>query len=414
MNPMRKLFFFLLFVTVLFTSCDEFYGLFGGGFNGESEKQPVLKGDTVSRTLLVYIMAENSISKDLSDDFGEIKNAAYDLPEDVRLFVYFDNSDTTRLPMLYQYYPYKNSLVENVVYSFDEDVCSSDTAVLGKVLDVIFDDYPTKAFDLIMGSHADGWVRHHSKTAPNRIIGIDNGKNTTSNKITTTIEIEELAALLERLPVKVDRLMFDACLMQGVEVAYAMRNSANWIIGSPAEIPSFGAPYDKVVPMFFNPVSTVKDIMYEYKKAYDNEYYGVVLAAVSAASMQEFADSTRRYVEKSFRINAHNENKYGTCLAYVPRKHPTYYDVNSVMKCILDSVDYSSWKAVFDKAVPYAMISNSRNVYSGISGSVVKIGDDCGAVSAYFPVNDYTNQNLIKDFRTTEWYKAAGWENAGW
>ena len=427
MALLRKILFCNIFIIALFASCDEF-GAIGGehpGVNvGDSSQDtttvqpnitPIAKGDTVSRTLLLYLIAENSISDYLEDDFEEIKSAAYDMPGDVRLFVYFDNSDTTRLPRLVQYQPYNKSLIEDVVCTFEEDVCSSDTAVLGKVLDVVFDNYPTKSFDLVLGSHADGWVRHRAASAPNRIIGIDNERNTYSNTITTTIEIEELAALLGRLPVKVDRLMFDACLMQGVEVAYALRNVVNWVVASPAEIPAYGAPYDKVVLEFFNPLSDVEDIMYEYKKSYDNESYAAVLSAVNTSYMQELADSTSRYVKKYFDVDSVYD--YTSSLAYVPQKAPAYYDINSVMKRILDSEDYEQWKTVFDKAVPYAMISNSRKVWSNMTYSaysVVEITDDCGAVSAYFPQNKSLNSSCNDDFRTTEWYKAAGWDVAGW
>ena len=44
----------------------------------------------------------------------------------------------------------------------------------------------------------------------------------------------------------------------------------------------------------------------------------------------------------------------------------------------------------------------------------VTVTDDYGAVSAYFPQNRYANNGLNEDFRTTEWYRAAGWDVAGW
>lgn len=413
MNLLRKIFLFVPVIATLLAGCDYSDALEESDKSVLPQIKPFINGDTVSRTMLIYIMAENSISSFLSTDFSEIKDAAYALPDDARLFVYFDNSDTTSLPALYQYHPYNGHLVENVAYSFNEDICSSDTATLGKVLDVIFDNYPTENFDLIMGSHADGWIRHKAKSAPHRTIGIDNGKNADYNTTTTTIEIEELATLLERMPVKVDRLMFDACLMQGVEVAYALRNAADWIIASPAEIPAYGAPYDKVVPLFFDASSDVEDIMYEYKKAYDNEYYGVVLSAIRTSYLQEFADSTRRYVEKYFDI-ASPRNFYN-CTSYVPGNIPAYYDMNSVMKSVLDVADYESWKNVLGNVFPYVMVSNSKMVYSAIAGGrIVYISSDCGAVSAYFPQDRVANRRYNEDFKTTEWYKAAGWDVAGW
>ena len=91
-------------------------------------------------------------------------------------------------------------------------------------------------------------------------------------------------------------------------------------------------------------------------KDYDNEKYGVVLSAVCTSYIQELADATRNSVEKYFNISV--VNNYNSCLAYVPRKAPAYYDMNSVMKKFLAVDEYESWKAVFDKAIPYIMVSN--------------------------------------------------------
>lgn len=423
MALIRKIYLLLAFFALLFTSCDGFGELFGGGPDDDDSDgdefvlpniKPFRKGETVSRTLLVYIMAENDISDCLTKDFFEIKEGAYALPDDVRLFVYFDNSDAERMPALYQFHPYEGRLVENVVYAFEEDVCSSDTTILGQVLDVIFDDYPTNEFDLIMGSHAGGWVTHQAKSSASRWIGADNEENSYLDKpFDTTIEIKELVDLFDRLPVKIDRLMFDACLMQGVEVAYALRNVADWIIASPAEILADGAPYDKMIPEFFNPSSGIEDIMYEYKKAYDNTDYAALLSAVQTSYMQNFAEVTRRYVEEYFSADYSNAT-YSGCLAYVPGKAPAYYDINSVMKKNLDEIDYKEWKAAFDEVVPYIMISNSRLLWSNIAYKAVPVDDSCGGLSAYFPRNMQQNAACNKDFKATEWYSAAGWDVAGW
>ncbi|MBR2318594.1 MAG: hypothetical protein IKA52_02840 [Bacteroidaceae bacterium] len=415
MAVVRKIFFFCSIVALIL-GCDNF----SDDTPALPDIKPFTKGEKVSRTLLVYLMAENNLTDYLDGDFSEVRLAAYDIPDDVRLFVYFDNSDATRLPALYQYHPYNGKIVENVVYMFDTDVCSSDVNVLGKVLDVVFENYPTEAFDLIMGSHSDGWIRYQSKSAPSRALGVDNGKNDTSNDITKTIEIEELAELLEQQPVKVDRLMFDACLMQGVEVAYALRNAANWIIGSPAEIPAYGAPYDKMVPLFFDTAAGVDDIMYEYKKAYDNLDYAVVLSAVNTSYMQEFANSTSQNVKRYFGVD--NTNDYSGCLAYLPdgvytsdiKRYPSYYDINAVMKRVLADTDYAEWKAVLDKVVFYRMVSNSKKVYSDIINKYFDIYSDFVGLSMYLPRNRSKNEYFNELFRTTEWYTAAGWSEAGW
>ena len=128
--------------------------------------------------------------------------------------------------------------------------------------------------------------------------------------------------------------------------------------------------------------------------------------------MQDLADATRYYVNKYFYLGS--ENDFSKSLAYVPGRAPAYYDINPIMKNTLDSLEYVQWKAIFDKAVPYVMVSDSSKVYSAIAYTMVDVSDDFGAVSAYFPKDTYQHNSLNEDFRTTEWYRAAGWDIAGW
>ena len=373
------------------------------------------KGDTARKTLLVYMMAENSLYNYASLDVAEVLECVPDIPRDCRLFVYVDDNGH---PMLTHYFPLTNGDAGNSNHVlFGEDVCSSDTALLGKVLDYILCDYPTETLDIIMWSHGSGWLRAPLNTAPQRSIGIDNGENTNSNSITTTIEMEELAALLKRLPAKVDRLMFDACFMQCAESAYALRGAAEWVIASPAEIPGDGALYSTLVPRFFFSDGPV-EIMDSYIKAYENELTGAVLSAVRTDAMQHLADMTYSLVVKYFNVDKRRD--YADVFAYLPggrytsdTPYPSYYDMNAVMGKYLTAYEYIAWRKAFDDAVVY--VATSPKWYSMLCGRIITydvyVG---GAMSMYMPQRYARNERFNADFRTTEWYSAAGWETAGW
>ena len=395
----------LLLLTLLVSCC-----------RGPEVKPDVVgKGCTARKTLLVYMMAENSLNYYASLDVDEILQAVPSIPRDCRLFVYVDDSS---IPQLTQYYRMTSGETGCSRFQpFNTDVCSSDTAALGTVLDFILKDYPTETLDLIMWSHGDGWLRGPLNSAPQRSIGIDNGKNSSSNKVTETIEVEELAALLEALPTKVDRLMFDACFMQCVESAYALRNAAEWIIASPAEIPGDGALYSTLVPDFFNSDGP-EDIMDSYIKAYEAEPAGAVLSAVHTGYMQNLADATYAYVIKYF--NSEKKREYTDVFSYLPGgryngspAYPSYFDMNVVMKKYLTADEYTGWREVFDSAVAY--VASSAKWYSAVCGRV--IGYDMsvgGGMSMYMPQHYSRNEKFNSDFKTTEWYSAAGWQQAGW
>lgn len=402
-------FFSLLLFTFQFLSCDD-------GVSGSIVKPNVVeKGDTASRTLIVYMMAENSLSNYAGYDLKEIEKAVVNLPHDCRLFVYVDDAS---FPTLYHYFRMSNGEAgSSVFHPFDNDICSSDTAALGAVFDYILEDYPTKKLDLVLWSHADGWLRGKQSSAPWRSIGVDNGKNSFSNSSEDVIEVEELAALLGRLPVKVDRLVFDACFMQCVEVVYALRNAAEWIIASPAEIPGHGADYSTLVPAFFGTNGPVK-LVDSYIEAYANEYAGAVLSAVRPANVVNLADVTYYYVNKYFNINKNRD--YADVFAYLPggkyfgsTKYTSYYDMNAVMLKHLEPEEYAHWRAALDEVVAYS--ASSPKWYSAICGRALayNVFEGC-ALSMFMPQNYVYMQEFNEDFRTLEWYSAAGWDVAGW
>lgn len=398
----------LLFLLVMLVSCDEL-----------PDCTPVCpdvveKGDTARTTLLVYMMAENTLNSFAGYDVAEILEAVPAVPSDCRLFVYVDDNKSPRLT---QYFRLTNGEAGEVALPvFAEDVCSSDTAALGAVLDCILKDYPTETLDLVMWSHGDGWLPDYARRAAMRSIGVDNGKNNYSDYTTKAVEIKELAELLVRLPVRVNRLMFDACFMQGVEVAYALRNAVEWVIASPAEIPGDGAPYETVVGAFFAN-DGVTDILNSYKAAYDGNSMGVVLSAAYMPAMQRLADVSYSNVCTYF--NSIKKRDYTDVFSYLPGNvrglygsMPCFYDANAVMKKYLAESEYAAWKEALDAAVPYAVTTGGW--YSAYLNKNVTVDSLYCGMSMYMPQTASRNVALNEDFATTEWYSAAGWSEAGW
>ena len=78
------------------------------------------------------------------------------------------------------------------------------------------------------------------------------------------MNIEDLVTILSADAVPhFDFVLFDACFMQSIEVAYALRNFTDYYIGSPTEIPGPGARYDVLVPALFSDGEVALNIQYE-------------------------------------------------------------------------------------------------------------------------------------------------------
>ena len=142
------------------------------------------------------------------------------------------------------------------------------------------------------------------------------------------------------------------------------------------------------------------------------------MSAVRASEMQNLADVTSLYVSKYF--GEDKQYDYSSVFSYVPggdytsgRPYPCFFDLNAMMRKILSAEDYFHWRKAYDSAV--VKLAASPGWYSLVCRRVLEFDVEAGGgMSAYFPRHDSDNAVFNADFRTTEWYRAAGWQAAGW
>ncbi len=96
--------------------------------------------------------------------------------------------------------------------------------------------YPADRYALVLWNHGAGWRNTRAASPATRSVSIDEA---TGNEIQTW----QLPQALNTSP-KVDLLVFDASLMQMMEVAYEVRNSAGIMVGSEESPPGEGYVYD--------------------------------------------------------------------------------------------------------------------------------------------------------------------------
>lgn len=370
--------------------------------------------DTLRNLTFVYIMAENSLSSYAASDIFEMKSAADEIPDDCELLLFVDDLSFPRICRIY--FDGVEGQCETIL-TFEEDFSSSDINNVRMVFDWVNERYPARTLNVVMWSHGSGWVS--GKSAPcQRSIGVDNGNNSFSNSTSAAIDIDELAVLLQEQPVKPTMLLFDACFMQTVETAYALRNSVDYIVASPAEIPADGAPYDLLVEHLFAKNFDARKIIDAYCSDYANKRDGVVLSMIDCSAMEQLAECSARYIPKAFE-RVKGDAKRG--FSYLPNGYfiasrdyyPDFSDVNAVMKANLAADDYEQWYRVLMLAVPYRATTGSW--YSAVHRTTYKVNNElfCG-VSMYLPCEGEDNKAYNTDFSTTEWYTAAGWIGTGW
>lgn len=398
-----------------------FFSLFSCGSSSDEEpfvfavheeQPPVEPGEKARRLCLVYIVADNNLNSYAKADINEMIAGAAAVPADCHMLAYVDDYSSSRIIRFFN----NNGVGESeTVYTFDREMASCTVADMRLVLDWVQTNYPAEKMDLVLWSHASGWLYDDGRRPASRSFGDDGVRDSGDAR---RMNVEELATLLQGLSQKPERLYFDACFMQCAECAYALRNCADWIIASPAEIPAEGAPYDVLLPLMFNETVGVQTIMEAYKNAYMNSGTGVVLSAVRCSQMENLAAA---FVDA---VNAHlhplMRPQYDNLFAYLPggkwnysQKFPNYYDVNSVALKYLPYEKYLPLKVALDAAVPYKCASPMW-VSGVINKEIIVSATWCG-LSMYLPRDAVLfPNNFNEDFACCEWYEAAGWCEAGW
>lgn len=402
--------FYALLMSLLVSACSDDVPVPPG------DDTPLIEaGEEAQRLLLMYIAADNNLDSYAQLDLYEALQAAHKVPNDCYMLAFVDDGNNGRI---LRYFNNKGVGDYETVYNFGREVAACDTAEMRVLFDWVEQNYPAKSVDMIFWSHATGWLHDDRRPVRQRSFGYDTAPGEESD--CRRMYIEELAGFFKKRNIKLDRLMFDACFMQCAEVAYALRDCANWIIASPAEIPGYGAPYDTVVPLFFDATASPQSIIDAYKAGYEGENTGVVLSAVRCAAMEQFADATAVAVKRALLDVSGSDCR--DVFSYLPGGYfgsngsfPNFFDMNSVMKKYLANTDYQLWKSALDAALPYRCAS--REWYSEVldldrnitEEDYINVADTWCGISMYVPNADSRFEKFNAAFAELEWYDAAAW-----
>ena len=378
------------------------------------------------RTVIVYMAADNSLSTAVSSDTTEMVRAKDLIPSDVNFIIYLD--DKAHTPAIYELSRERGM---ELWKQYDEELCSTDADVMLEALTSIMTYFPARHYGLTLWSHATGW-------APRRNTF---GKDETPGKASAEPEMEVtvLADVLARLLVTngqrsmingqwsmvngqrsmFDYVFFDACFMQCIEVAYELRDVTRFVVGSPAEIPGPGAPYDKVMEALVG--GDAMGIVRGYDSGYPGTYggytyQGVLLSCIDCQELDALAEATGRlltpfYMDRTEPVTSGFQAYCDLNLS----KYTHYFDMRTTMCRLLSEEDYAEWMTLFDAAVPLHTLSSTASWYSHFCSHPYVDDTDCyGGVSMFVPMGRYDSYGWNEDFRRTSWYTACGWELAGW
>lgn len=384
---MKQIFRLMLLALVLYTySCTEKYVALYGRLYEE--------GTTVDNALLIYMAGDNSLSGYTSSNLNDIYSYFEDTPEyNARVIVYRDY--LYDVPKLLEVKINASSgEVETVVLEEYEEHNSASGEVLSQVISDFLTHSPAYSYKLDLWSHGDGWVTKASTDVSSRAV-LQDGSD--------WLNISELRDSL--VTGVFDCILFDACLMGNIEVAYALREKANYIVASPSEVPANGMPYAYMTgDLLRGDYQSVAEKYFEYYNTSTYSSCGLI-GVYDLSKIDALKDSFNEVVRDEY--STINSVK-GVGIQQFSSISYEYYDLLDFVSTLCsDTEKVAAFESALNDFVVYKRYKNDEDEYgwgleSARWGSFYQVTDFCGT-SCYIP---FTTSTLLSSYKTTDWYLA--------
>ena len=279
-------------------------------------------------------------------------------------------------------------------YIETEGYNATDPEVMAQVFRDMQTAAPSNSYGLIFGSHASGWMP--ASATVSRAFGDDDGYS---------INIPELRDVLTNSfsSGNLDFILLDACMMGSVEVAYELRNVADYCIASVMETPASGFPYQRM----FHYLSDT-DVDYQRICTAFTDYYQSgwgTCAAIDCSRLDNLADAVagelQNHAADISTLDYQNIQQYGAS-SY----RNFSFDIGDFFRQLNGGTIPASIQTALDQAVI------AKSCIPGKYSYLPEVDADrfCG-IGMFFP--EYTGRTISWEdyYRTSiSWYQAVGWD----
>lgn len=228
---------------------------------------------------------------------------------------------------------YKKRKTEEVVLdtlkTYPSNFISASAQGITNVLTDVKDKFPSKEYGLLLSSHATGWipVGYTSSSEPNittqgvvveekefdysawpatRSVGAQNRKGENRYEI----DIQDFA---KAIPMKLDYIIFDACLMGGIEVAWELKNVCDHLVVSPTEVLAAGMSYTRLTERLFDPMGPkLEDVCRDYFNYYDlgsEDMRYATISLIDEKQLDDLCDAVKAIRQRHSDEVAHLESR---------------------------------------------------------------------------------------------------------
>ena len=367
--------------------------------DGEDPRYP-----HASRVVLVYMAGDNSLGGYVRDNLDAMARGMASAATGNRTIAYVDTPDGN--PHLLEV----TSSGTQTLYTWPSAHNSASAATVREVIDRMRTLAPADRYGLVLWSHGLAWMPSwatgyltRSKARIGDIwpqtkwFGQDTGENPAGY-----LDVEQLA---EAIPSGVfDWILFDACFMASAETLYALRDKAERIICSPAEVIADGFPYAEIMTELLRPEPDLRAVCETYYRNYADDprpaYRSATVSLVETSQLEALAEATASVLGAALTtdpevLSVMDLNRVQPLDRY--RRH-FLFDMGSVVReletrGLVPASLAGAWRSQLARTV----------IYEAHTSTMLGLAlDACCGLSMYVPVASYADLNEY--YRTLGWY----------
>lgn len=412
-----------------------------GSCSSDDDGTPTIDptNDSIQRTVLIYMAAQNSLGSNkfqVKDSIEIMKGKSY-ISSDDRLLYFIDDDKNPRI-----YRITSTSASPILVKSWDEDENSTSPDFFREVLTWMKENYEAKEYGLVLWSHGNGWLpaintnytasaaQKKTSTISPASFGIDDGEDFGDDS-GTEMDIDDMATAIAESGIHPKYIFFDACLMQCLEVDYALKDVTDYIVASPISTCAAGANYTHQIQsgFFEDDPSAIAETytadVADRTQVDDYSDWGGVFSTVQTDKLQAVADALADALPYSSLMDKASPDMSGVTnyMAYAATflYRPHFYDAAEALRKVIPADCLTAVLEALDEAVVYKGATTRFWIGPGYWTYQNVNANTYSGISMFIPQNIYTQNASRSDygdhnesFKSTSWYTAAGWAQTGW
>ena len=206
------------------------------------------------------------------------------------------------------------------------------------------------------------------------------------------MEESELHDFAAAIPYKLDYILFDACLMASVEVAWQLRDACHYLGAAPCEIPAAGFNYHTLTHHLLEPdVPDLQGACEDYFARYQfDSVYGAAITMVDCSRLDPLASVCRdlfsRYRDGIRNLDGENVQVYDRITG--SKRYYAFFDLKDMLReAGASETDLAALQDALDQAI----------VYEAHTARFISIPlERCCGLSVYLPA--------YPDYRADSWH----------